>query len=205
MKKLGVIFSTLVICLCLNGCKEKANPKDDIVGVYKSEYDNLMVDFNADGKTTWYNEKAELNHDNYQINDKEITIGGEVFTYDLNGDDLTLAINGNSLNMERTDKASIDTFVSNLSDEVRILGYWHFFSEGSRFFLYFDETYGMKMKKTGSEWSNGSYFLDSGTEMIKMKTTGINLDATVGYHFVDTEHVTIGDWECERVYQDGIK
>lgn len=38
-----------------------------------------------------------------------------------------------------------------------------------------------------------------------MKTTGINLDATVGYHFVDTEHVTIGDWECERVYQDGIK
>ena len=61
------------------------------------------------------------------------------------------------------------------------------------------------MKKTGSEWSNGSYFLDSGTEMIKMKTTGINLDATVGYHFVDTEHVTIGDWECERVYQDGIK
>lgn len=227
MKKMLALVLCAGVCFALGGC---SNAKSDFIGYWVSDDGKHALDLKSSGESrlklySFVEEGAFTAHDD------KISVDGQEFTVsDHTTDSITIEFTNKSVTLKKSNEEDANKALSErpepteskyssspdetdddenvlaeFIDEKRLLGYWQFYESGSRFFLCFDDEFGMKMKGVGVEWQEGSYYADPDLEMVVLDIASLKLKTSVGYYFTDDDHVVIGEWECERVTESDIK
>lgn len=211
MRKFLTCLICGVLCLGLTGCGSNKPVAERIIGTFKTDTfsGELIMSLDENNEIELFQTGGEPSIAEYQITENdELNFVGDNTLFKVkfkNDDEFELETSNGTSTYARVDESYMETFFDNLSDEEKFLGYWEFFERGTRFYLYFDKTYGMKMSSPGIDWSIGSYFPAANIETVGLKIDKLNLNTKVGYRFTDRNHVTIGEWDCTRISQDSIK